>query len=162
MGLPFGHTVDVILPHTEGFPLGINKMLYFDVVVIEPVLVFPGLMANGVSAGLKKCGLKGFPVFLHVLWIFFREPLKQVVLKLLQPVCVSQTVDVEFVAELFPLCPPPLPQLDVHGRADEAVVSPGFVRTDHGLGDVDIFAITGTDWSGGTDTTYRCRTGRVL
>lgn len=143
VGLPFGHTIDVILPCTEDFSLGIDKMLYFDVVVIEPVLVFPGFVANDVSAGLKKFGLKDLPVFLHTLWIFFREPFKQGVLKILLPVWVSQAVDVEFGAELFPLCPPFLPQLDVHGGADEAVVGPGFVHADHGPCNVDIFAISG-------------------
>lgn len=57
-----------------------------------------------------------------------------------------QAVEVEFWTDMSPFYSPFLPQLNVHGKADEAVVSPGFIHADHGPGDVDIFAISGPDY----------------
>uniref|UniRef100_A0A0E9T896 Uncharacterized protein n=1 Tax=Anguilla anguilla TaxID=7936 RepID=A0A0E9T896_ANGAN len=51
-------------------------MFYFGVVFIEPVLMFPGLVANGVPAGLEYCGLQNIPVFFNTLRIQFWESLK--------------------------------------------------------------------------------------
>lgn len=59
---------------------------------------------------------------------------------------VSQAVEIEFWVKMFPLCPPFLPQLDVYGGADEAVVCPVVIRAYHGPGDVDIPAISGPDY----------------
>lgn len=70
MSFSCGPAVDIVLPGTEGSLLGVNELFNFRVILIKPVLVLFGLIAECVL-GVKDGGLEHAPVCFNILRILF-------------------------------------------------------------------------------------------
>ena len=131
MGFSFILAVDVILPGDEGFPLGVDKPLDFGIVLIKPVLMFPRFVTKDGFAGVHDGSREGVPMLYNILWILVWQVCAKGCLQLLLEGGFSQSLDVKPWAGLSFLLPSFPHQTDRHGGANEAVVRPAFISTDH-------------------------------
>ena len=145
MGCSFCLAVDVILPGDEGLPLDVNETLDFGVILIEPVLMFTGLIAEGACTGVDGNRLQQVPVCLNIIWILVGQIRAELGLELLLKGCLTQPFDVELWPALSSLHPSFPHKTDGHDGADETVVCPAVICTGHGSGVEYIMAVFGAD-----------------
>ena len=118
----------VILPGDESFPLGVDKPLDFCIALIKPVLMFPRFVTKDSFAGVVPMRV---PMLYNILWILVWQVCAEGCLQLLLEGGFSQSLDVKPWAGLSFLLPSYPHQTDRHDGANEPVVRPAFISTDH-------------------------------
>lgn len=131
MGFSFILTVDVILPGDESFPLDVDKPLDFGIILIIPVLMFPLFVTKDGFAGIHDGSGENVPMLFNVLKILVCQICAEGRLQVFLVGGFSQSLDVKPRTGLSILLSSFAHQADRHGGANEVVVSPAFISTNH-------------------------------